>query len=77
MREVKNRDGSTKWWADVVWSDLSAVQRDDVLHGSACGHPTNRPRSASAAARRSYLLSPDKSEVVGYVAGYLRVGGRP
>ena len=73
MREVKNRHGETKHWADVAWSDLSAVQRHDVLHGSACGHPTNRPRSAAVAARRRYWLSPDKSEVIGYSLGVVRI----
>ena len=68
MREVKNRDGTTNRWVDVLWSDLSAAQRRDVLRGKACGHPSNRPSSAAVATHWRYWLSPDKSRVIGYTS---------
>lgn len=72
MREVKHRrTGATLRWVDVHWADLSVAQRHDVMHGEACGDPSNRPHSVAQAVRWRYWLSPDKSEVIGVSMGVI------
>jgi len=34
---------------DVEFDDLSPDQQDDIMHGDACGHFTNRPKTKEAA----------------------------
>jgi hypothetical protein len=68
MREVKNRRTNETTWHDVRWAELTKAQQDDVLHGSACGHPSNRPTLA-VAKTWTYVLSADKTRVVSMVVG--------
>jgi hypothetical protein len=76
MREIKNRKtGETLRWADATWDELTPAQKNDVMYGSACGHPSNRPKSEREASRWLYNLSPDKQAIQGITIGYIDMSG--
>lgn len=54
---------------NIVWTDLNDALRHSVMHGGACGHPLNRPKSETEASRWLYDLSPDRSRVTAVVVG--------
>lgn len=46
------------------WNKLTPAQREQVMRGDACGHPTNRPKSEQEAADRLWFVRDDK--VIGW-----------
>ena len=38
------------------FDDLTPEQRESILFGDACGHPTNRPKSIPDARKRLYRI---------------------
>jgi hypothetical protein len=49
----------------LKWSELTKDQKDQVMSGDACGHPTNKPKNHIEAAKRLWIVNQDQN-VVGW-----------
>ena len=77
MREIRDRKtGETLRWDGVTWDELTPAQQEEVLHGEACGHPSNRPKDEAEARRWRYTLTPDKGVIRGIEIGFFGTDGR-
>lgn len=55
---------------DRAWSELTPAQRESILHGDGCGHPSNRPKSVAEARRWIYTVRTDKGTIHGFNPGW-------
>jgi len=62
--------GKTIPLIDLKWSELTKGEQHAVMHGDACGHPSNRPKSISEARKWIYTVRTDTDKIHGYNPGW-------
>jgi len=52
----------------LEWNNLTPEQKNEIMNGDGCGHPSNRPKSEIEATKRLWIIS-----ITGKVLGWRKL----